>query len=121
VLAPPYSRGRDFDRLGEGVDHGSLQSEAQARGRPNTSLVCVTLYRTRTGGKRRSARSRALRGEAVADATWSRGQSESRSPRALNVTALTSVGFATVLGALAGLMPAVNAARMDPVAALRYE
>jgi ABC-type antimicrobial peptide transport system permease subunit len=42
-------------------------------------------------------------------------------PEALRVTALTSVGFATVLGALAGLMPAVNAARMDPVAALRYE
>jgi putative ABC transport system permease protein len=36
-------------------------------------------------------------------------------------TAATSVGFATILGALAGLIPAVNAARMDPVAALRYE
>jgi ABC-type antimicrobial peptide transport system permease subunit len=43
-------------------------------------------------------------------------------PEALkNVTALTSVGFATVLGSLAGLIPAVDAARMDPVAALRYE
>jgi ABC-type lipoprotein release transport system permease subunit len=41
-------------------------------------------------------------------------------PEALNVTALTSVGFATALGALAGLIPAVNAACMDLVAALRY-
>jgi putative ABC transport system permease protein len=37
------------------------------------------------------------------------------------VTAATAILFATVLGALAGLIPAVNAARMDPVAALRYE
>ncbi len=36
-------------------------------------------------------------------------------------TAVTSVVFAAVLGALAGLIPALNAARMDPVAALRYE
>jgi putative ABC transport system permease protein len=36
-------------------------------------------------------------------------------------TAITAVGFSTVLGALAGLMPAVHAARLDPVAALRYE
>jgi putative ABC transport system permease protein len=36
-------------------------------------------------------------------------------------TAASSVVFATVLGALAGLVPAINAARMDPVAALRYE
>ncbi|HYM83174.1 MAG TPA: FtsX-like permease family protein, partial [Candidatus Dormibacteraeota bacterium] len=36
-------------------------------------------------------------------------------------TALSAVAFATVLGALAGLVPALNAARMDPVAALRYE
>ena len=36
-------------------------------------------------------------------------------------TALTAVGFSTVLGALAGLMPAVHAARLDPVTALRYE
>ena len=35
-------------------------------GRANTSLVGMTLYRTRAGGKRRSARSRALCGEAVA-------------------------------------------------------
>jgi putative ABC transport system permease protein len=36
-------------------------------------------------------------------------------------TALTAVLFSTILGALAGLMPALHAARLDPVAALRYE
>jgi len=36
-------------------------------------------------------------------------------------TALTAVGFSTVLGALAGFVPALHAARLDPVAALRYE
>jgi putative ABC transport system permease protein len=36
-------------------------------------------------------------------------------------TALGSVVFATALGALAGLIPALRAARLDPVAALRYE
>jgi len=36
-------------------------------------------------------------------------------------TALTAVGFSTVLGALAGFIPALHAARLDPVAALRYE
>jgi putative ABC transport system permease protein len=36
-------------------------------------------------------------------------------------TAVTSVGFSTVLGALAGFVPALHAARLDPVAALRYE
>ena len=36
-------------------------------------------------------------------------------------TALTAIVFSTVLGALAGLVPAFNAARLDPVAALRYE
>jgi putative ABC transport system permease protein len=36
-------------------------------------------------------------------------------------TALTAIVFATVLGALAGFFPAVHAARLDPVTALRYE
>ena len=36
-------------------------------------------------------------------------------------TALTAVVFSTVLGAIAGFVPAVHAARLDPVTALRYE
>ena len=36
-------------------------------------------------------------------------------------TAFTAVAFATILGAIAGLVPALHAARLDPVAALRYE
>jgi len=36
-------------------------------------------------------------------------------------TAVTAVLFATILGAIAGLVPAIHAARLDPVAALRYE
>jgi putative ABC transport system permease protein len=36
-------------------------------------------------------------------------------------TALTAVVFSTVLGALAGFVPALHAARLDPVTALRYE
>ena len=36
-------------------------------------------------------------------------------------TAFTAVAFSTILGALAGLVPAMHAARLDPVTALRYE
>jgi putative ABC transport system permease protein len=36
-------------------------------------------------------------------------------------TAVTAVAFSTILGAVAGLIPALHAARLDPVAALRYE
>jgi putative ABC transport system permease protein len=36
-------------------------------------------------------------------------------------TAVTAVLFSTILGAIAGLIPALHAARLDPVAALRYE
>jgi putative ABC transport system permease protein len=36
-------------------------------------------------------------------------------------TAVTAVVFSTVLGAIAGFFPALHAARLDPVTALRYE
>lgn len=36
-------------------------------------------------------------------------------------TALFAIGFSTILGMLAGVIPAWSAARLDPVAALRYE
>ncbi len=36
-------------------------------------------------------------------------------------TAITAVLFSTILGAVAGLVPAIHAARLDPVTALRYE
>jgi putative ABC transport system permease protein len=36
-------------------------------------------------------------------------------------TALTAVTFSTILGAIAGFVPALHAARLDPVSALRYE
>jgi len=36
-------------------------------------------------------------------------------------TAVTAILYAVVLGALAGFVPALSAARLDPIAALRYE
>jgi putative ABC transport system permease protein len=36
-------------------------------------------------------------------------------------TAIFAVAFSTILGTVAGVVPAWNAARLDPVAALRYE
>lgn len=36
-------------------------------------------------------------------------------------TAFTALTFSTILGAIAGFVPALHAARLDPVSALRYE
>jgi putative ABC transport system permease protein len=36
-------------------------------------------------------------------------------------TAIFALAFSTILGMLAGVIPAWSAARLDPVAALRYE
>ncbi len=36
-------------------------------------------------------------------------------------TAIFAIAFSTILGMVAGVVPAWNAARLDPVAALRYE
>jgi len=36
-------------------------------------------------------------------------------------TAVTALAFSTILGAIAGFVPALHAARLDPVTALRYE
>jgi putative ABC transport system permease protein len=36
-------------------------------------------------------------------------------------TAITAIAFGTILGAVAGFVPALHAARLDPVDALRYE
>ena len=36
-------------------------------------------------------------------------------------TVVTAIAFSTILGALAGFVPALHAARLDPVSALRYE
>jgi putative ABC transport system permease protein len=36
-------------------------------------------------------------------------------------TSITAIAFSTILGAIAGFVPAWHASRLDPVTALRYE
>ena len=56
---------------------------------------------------------------------WSRTRPAGRRARSCSSrtlgTAITAIAFGTILGAVAGFVPALHAARLDPVDALRYE